>query len=142
MKTIIIIFAIFFSTSSWAIDTKKILITDARIRLLPPSAKVTALYMNIKNENAEAVILEKIKSEKAQMIELHTMEKQGEIMKMKEVPHIEIPANQKVSLAEGGLHVMMMGLSSPLKSDEIVKLQLFFRGNVKIDVEAKVVDLR
>jgi copper(I)-binding protein len=46
-----------------------------------------------------------------------------------------------VTLAPGGMHLMMMGLKEPLKQGERVPLTLVFEKAGKIDVEMVVVPI-
>jgi len=46
-----------------------------------------------------------------------------------------------VTLAPGGLHLMMMGLKEPFKQGEKVPLTLVFEKAGKIDVELAIVPL-
>lgn len=58
--------------------------------------------------------------------ELHTMLRDGNIMRMRQVEAIAVPANGAVSLAPGGLHIMLIGLTRPLVVGESVPLTLVF----------------
>jgi copper(I)-binding protein len=73
----------------------------------------------------------------AQRFELHTMSMKGDVMEMRQVDAIELPAGQKVELKPGGLHVMFMGLKEPLKlgSKVPVTLKLEKGGDVKVEFE-------
>ena len=70
-------------------------------------------------------------------VELHTMQMEGDVMRMREVPGIDVPAGQVVELKPGGLHLMFMGLKQPLKAGESFPLTLRFEkaGEVKVDVK-------
>ena len=70
-------------------------------------------------------------------VELHTMQMDGDVMRMREVPGIEVPAGQAVELKPGGLHLMFMGLKQPLKAGDSFPLTLRFEkaGEVKVDVK-------
>lgn len=57
-------------------------------------------------------------------VELHTMKMDGEKMVMAQVPSIPLPANTKVELKPGSLHIMFMSLKAPLKEGDIVTLKL------------------
>ncbi|MCE1160675.1 MAG: copper chaperone PCu(A)C [Burkholderiales bacterium] len=57
-------------------------------------------------------------------VELHTMKMDGEKMVMAPVPSIALPANTKVELKPGSLHIMFMGLKAPLKEGQTVTLKL------------------
>jgi len=75
-------------------------------------------------------------SSAAGMVQLHTMSMEGDVMKMREVEAIDLPAGTTVELKPGGLHLMLMGLKSPLKEGSKVPLTLKFEkaGEVKVEV--------
>jgi copper(I)-binding protein len=70
-------------------------------------------------------------------VELHTMEMDGNVMRMRQIPAIDVPAGGTVELKPGGRHVMFMGLTQPLKAGTRFPLTLRFEkaGEVKVDVE-------
>lgn len=72
-------------------------------------------------------------------VELHTMQMDGDVMRMREVPAIEIPAGQTVELKPGGLHVMFIGLTQTLDNGASFPLTLRFEkaGEVKVDVQVR-----
>lgn len=74
----------------------------------------------------------------ADRTELHTHKKEGDVMRMMQVPAIDLPAGQEVKLAPGGLHVMFMGLKAPLKAGDKFPLTLTFEKAGKITVEVAV----
>jgi copper(I)-binding protein len=71
----------------------------------------------------------------AARVELHTMAMKGDVMEMREVPSIELPAGKKVEFKPGGLHLMFIGLKAPLKVGTKVPVTLKFEkaGEVKVD---------
>jgi copper(I)-binding protein len=73
----------------------------------------------------------------AQRFELHTMAMKGDVMEMRPVEAIELPAGKKVELKPGGLHVMFMGLKAPLKVGDKVPVTLKFEkaGEQKVEFE-------
>jgi copper(I)-binding protein len=73
----------------------------------------------------------------AQRFELHTMSMKGDVMEMRQVESIELPAGKKVELKPGGLHVMFMGLKEPLKlgSKVPVTLKLEKGGELKVEFD-------
>jgi periplasmic copper chaperone A len=73
----------------------------------------------------------------AERFELHTMSMEGDVMKMREVAAIELPAGQPVELKPGGLHVMFIGIKQPLKLGSKVPVTLKFEkaGEVKVEFE-------
>jgi periplasmic copper chaperone A len=73
----------------------------------------------------------------AKTVELHTMQMQGDVMQMRQVPAIDIPAGKTVELKPGGLHVMFIGLTQVLNEGATFPLTLRFEkaGEVKVDVK-------
>ena len=72
----------------------------------------------------------------ADRFELHSMTMQGDVMQMRQVEAIALPAGQKVELKPGGLHVMLIGLKQPLALGSKVPVTLRFEraGEVKIEM--------
>ncbi|MBH9578248.1 copper chaperone PCu(A)C [Inhella proteolytica] len=60
----------------------------------------------------------------AARVEIHEMRMDDGVMKMREVPALELPAGQAVTLKPGGYHLMLMGLKQPLKAGDTLPLTL------------------
>jgi copper(I)-binding protein len=63
----------------------------------------------------------------AGVAELHEMKMEGDVMKMRALPALALPANKPVELKPGGNHLMLMDLKAPLKPDTKVPVTLHFR---------------
>jgi copper(I)-binding protein len=76
----------------------------------------------------------------SQRMELHTMRMEGQVMRMHEVPGIDVPAGRQVHLQPGGLHLMFMGLNAPLQAGSRVPVTLRFEraGEVQVELEVSV----
>ena len=74
----------------------------------------------------------------ARHVELHTMEMDGNVMRMRPVESVAVPAGQTVELKPGGLHVMFMGLAQPLKGGSSFPLTLRFEKAGDVTVQVKV----
>ncbi|HXU94108.1 MAG TPA: copper chaperone PCu(A)C [Gallionella sp.] len=87
----------------------------------------------------QAATLVGISSAACKSVELHSMTHEGGVMKMREVKTLELPAGKRVSLSEGGYHLMLIGLKAPLKAGEAVPLTLKIKtaGKREVSVEAK-----
>ena len=68
-----------------------------------------------------------VSSPVAGVSEVHEMKMDGDIMKMRAVPALDLPAGKTVELKPGGYHVMLMDLKQPLKKDSKVPLTLMFK---------------
>ena len=73
----------------------------------------------------------------AERFELHTMAMKGDVMEMRQVDAIELPAGKTVELKPGGLHVMFIGLKQALALGSKVPVTLKFEkaGEVKVEFD-------
>jgi periplasmic copper chaperone A len=71
-------------------------------------------------------------------VELHTMEMDGNVMRMRQIEGIDIPAGKSVELKPGGQHVMFVGLKQTLKNGAHFPIKLRFQKAGEITVEMKV----
>jgi len=131
--------ALAFLTAAGAAAAGDITVTDPFARASAGMATVGAAFMTLKNTSGTADSLISASSPVAAKTELHTHIKDGAIMRMREVPSIEVPANGTVALQPGGLHVMLIDLKAPLKQGEVVPLTLTFAkaGTMTVDVPVK-----
>ncbi|HRX36031.1 MAG TPA: copper chaperone PCu(A)C [Aestuariivirga sp.] len=107
-------------------------------RQSPMGGSVAAGFMTIQNTGTEDDRLLKATAEITSNVQLHAMTMDGDVMKMAEMPDgIPIPAGQTVELKPRSLHIMFMGLASPVMEGEDIKGTLVFEkaGTVDIDYE-------
>lgn len=105
-------------------------------RPTPPAAKVGGAYLTIENKGKSADKLLRASSPVAGVVELHNMSMEGNVMRMRAVPGIDLPPGKTVTLAPGGLHVMLQDLRQPLKQGDRLPLTLVFQraGQVKVEL--------
>ncbi|MDA8232489.1 MAG: copper chaperone PCu(A)C [Magnetospirillum sp.] len=113
-----------------------ITITHAWARATPPHAQAGAAFATIANAGTEDDQLVSAASDAATLVELHTHVMHGDVMHMQEVPAIDIPAGKTVTLAPGGMHIMLIGLKHPLRKGDHLPLTLVFKraGTATVDV--------
>ena len=108
-------------------------------RATPPTAPTGGGYLSVKNTGTEPDRLISASSPAAGAVQVHDMKMEGNVMRMRELDGpLEIKPGETVTLAPGGMHLMMMGLKEPLKQGEKVPLTLVFEKAGKIDVELLV----
>jgi copper(I)-binding protein len=81
------------------------------VRTPPGGRDVTAGYVSLR-AGAEDDQLVAASSPIAARVEIHTMEDDGEVMRMRQVEAIDLPAGAEVSLAPGGDHLMFFGVDT------------------------------
>jgi len=108
-------------------------------RATPPTAPTAGGFLKITNTGTTPDRLVSARSPAAKSIEIHEMKMDGNVMRMRALEGgLEIPAGATVTLAPGGYHLMMIGLTAPLKDDTKVPLTLTFEKAGSVDVELSV----
>lgn len=79
-----------------------------------------AVYFSLTNPLARSLSLEAVAVlVGAQDASLHTTSMEGEVMRMRALPELAVPAGETVELAPGGVHVMLTGVSADASSLEL-----------------------
>jgi copper(I)-binding protein len=115
-----------------------IAVADPFARASAGGAKVGAVFMTLKNSGSTTDALAGAESPVAERAELHTHIKEGDIMLMRPVQAIDVPAGGSVSLQPGGLHVMLIDLRQPLMEGEAFPLTLTFAKAGAMTIEVPV----
>jgi copper(I)-binding protein len=108
------------------------------ITVVAPTAAPTApgqphgaiFIQSIRNTGAQTDQLIGARAEVSKSMEVHRMTMDNNVMKMREIPGIEVPAKGEVSLAKGsknGYHLMLMNLKQPLKQGDQFPVTLIFK---------------
>ena len=118
-------------------------VKDAWARATAPGQKAGGVYMQLKSGEAAALV--GASSPAAGIVEIHEMAMEGNVMKMRALPKLDLPAGQTVELKPGGYHVMLIDLKAPLTKGESVPVKLRFEGKDKkvqeVEVKAEVRDM-
>ena len=86
--------------------------------------KVTAGFIEILSD--EDLTIKKVKSEFSQRIEIHSMEMENDVMKMRRIDSPKILKNKPFILKKGGNHLMIYDISKNLDEQKRVKLNFVF----------------
>ncbi len=115
-------------------------VKDAWVRATVPQQKSSGAFMQL-SATADTRLVE-VKSSVAKIVEIHEMKMAGDVMQMKAVPGVDLPAGKAIELKPGGYHVMLMDLKQQLKVGDTVPLTLVVEGRDKkretIEVKAVV----
>ena len=104
------------------------------VRAMPPVAKNSAAYMKFSNNNASEDQLISVSSSISEKAEIHEIVSIGDMLSMRKVELILIPAKGSVDLKPGGYHIMLLGLKSPIKVGDLVQIHLTFEKAGKVSV--------
>jgi copper(I)-binding protein len=98
-----------------------------------------AVFLTLNNQSGEADRLIGARSTNAASVEMHesTTGEDGTMM-MRKIEGIDVPAGQSVTLTPDGRHIMLMGLTAPLKEGESFDLVLDFEKGADVTVPVSV----
>ncbi len=101
-----------------------VVVEGAWVRATVPGQKGTGAFMKLTAK--EGAKLVGASSPAAGVTEVHEMKMDGDVMKMRAIPALDLPAGKAVELKPGGYHVMLLDLKAPLRKDSSVPLTLLF----------------
>ncbi len=94
-------------------------------------------FLTIENRGADDRLLS-VSAEVSTTVELHSMAMDGDVMRMRQVEALALPAGKAVELKPGGLHIMFIGLKAPLKEGDKFPLKLKFEKAGEVTVTVNV----
>ena len=97
-------------------------VKDAWARPAVQGQSATGAFMSL--TSADGARLVGASSSVAGVVEIHEMVMDGNVMKMRAVPGIDLPPGRSVELKPGGYHVMLMELRQTLQPGQSVPLTL------------------
>ncbi|MTV39829.1 copper chaperone PCu(A)C [Duganella radicis] len=110
------------------------------VRATVAAQKATGAFMTLTStQNAKLV---GVSSPAAGVVEVHEMKMENDMMKMRQLPALDLPAGKPVKLAPGGYHLMLLDLKQALKDGDKIPLTLEIEDaqkvRSKVQVEAPV----
>jgi len=79
-------------------------------------------YMQLTSDRRASLL--GAESPAARSAEIHEMKMDGNVMRMRAVPRLELPPGKTVELKPGGYHMMLVDLKRPLKKGDLVPIRL------------------
>ncbi|MBX9615780.1 MAG: copper chaperone PCu(A)C [Caulobacteraceae bacterium] len=114
-----------------------VVVADALCRPTPPGRQVTGCYLTLTAPVADTLV--SAASPAAALVQIHEMRMESNMMMMRELKAgLPLPAGEAVTLAPGGNHIMLMGVTEPLATGDTVALTLTFANAVPVEVVATV----
>jgi periplasmic copper chaperone A len=104
--------------SAWA----QVTVSSPWARSTVPGQMGTGAFMTIASKDGGRLV--GAASPVAGVVELHEMAMDNNVMKMRAIPGLDLPAGREVQLKPGGYHVMLLDLKRPLKAGEKVQIEL------------------
>lgn len=133
---LLIAFLMIFSNPS-----DKIKIVDPWMRV-GAQGQATGLFFKIENNSDKADTLYKVEFEPAGLVQIHeTYDAGNDMMGMREVGKIIIPAKSAFELKPGSYHVMLMKLKQDINKGYVGDVALYFKGAGKIMIKAEAKEM-
>ncbi len=132
--------AVFLSLAGAAAHAE-VAVADAWARATVPQQKASGAFMTL--TASEDTRLVAVGSPAAGVAEIHEMKMEGNVMKMRPIEALDLPAGKAVELRPGGYHLMLMQLPKPLEAGTAIPVSLTFedasgkRSSVDIQVPVK-----
>jgi len=113
-------------------------IEDPWVRAVPPNANNSAIFLDLRNESEQLRKLVKVHSEVAERVELHTTKDEDGMLRKQRLEEVLIPALETQSFHPGGIHIMLIGLRSPLEVGGVIELELVYADQSKETISVPV----
>lgn len=92
----------------------------------PGGVDISGGYLSISNATAEDDRLIAAVSPRAERVEIHEMAMDGDVMRMRRIEALVVPAGEAVTMAPGGMHLMFFGVTEPFTDGEQIPVTLSF----------------
>ncbi len=104
----------------------QVTVKDPWVRATVPAQKTTGAFMQLSAAADSRLVA--VRSSVADMVEIHAMTMSGNVMRMRAVSGVDLPAGKPVDIEPDGFHIMLMGLKKQVKEGDTVPITLVFAG--------------
>lgn len=113
------------SAAASAVSAATPVVVDAAwVRATVPQQQASGMFMTLTSDQDRTLI--GAQSNAAQSTEIHEMVHEGDVMRMRQVPQLALPAGKAVELRPGSFHIMLIGLKNQIKENDRIALTLTF----------------
>lgn len=122
MKSFVRFAAVCAALLAGAAAQAQVRVQDAWVRATVPQQQATGAFLHITSTTDAKLV--QVSTPAAAVAEIHEMAMDGNVMRMRAISALELPAGKTVALQPGGYHLMLMQLKGALKDGEAVPLRL------------------
>ena len=133
-QTLSLVMAAVLSSTAWGQAAVKV--EGGWARATVQGQQATGAFMKLTAPLATRLIA--VSTPVAGVAEIHEMKMDGNVMKMRAMPGLDLPANQAVELKPGSYHLMLMDLKAPLMKDSSVALTLTFKDAKGVETKQQI----
>jgi len=139
MKILIAIVVALWAGASPTLAEESVRVSDAWARASVLASRPVASYLTI--ESAVEDRLLGVTTPVAGHVMIHAVEKDGDVSRMKHIETLELPTGERITLAPGGMHLMLMGLQDKLGEGTTFPMTLSFENAGEVTVEVFVLGI-
>ncbi|TFZ02059.1 copper chaperone PCu(A)C [Ramlibacter humi] len=125
MKTLLAGAMLLAAAGAFAQASAPVTVTAPWARATVQGQRASGAFMTL--VPAEALTLVGVSTPVAGVAEVHEMKMEGDVMRMRAVQSVPLPANQPFQLKPGGYHLMLQELKAPLAPNTSIPVTLSFR---------------
>jgi periplasmic copper chaperone A len=114
------------------------LVSDAWVRPVPPTARMTAGYLDVFNPGPEELVIVGAESPLFGSIEIHGTFLEDGVARMRHLDAVTVPAGEVARFAPGGLHLMLMQPLDEIPSSGHIELSLVLDDGERLEFTAQV----
>ena len=111
-------------------------VSEGWVRATVPGQKGSGAFMTLHSTSATRLV--GVSSPVAGVAEVHEMKMDGDIMRMRQIPGLDLPAGKSVALTSGGYHVMLMDLKQTLTLGSTVPVTLLFKDSQGVNSQLEL----
>ncbi|WP_225769698.1 copper chaperone PCu(A)C [Inquilinus sp. Marseille-Q2685] len=126
------------STAAAEADPGGIAVDGAWARATPKGAVTGVVYVTLANNGPNADRLLGASSPIAETIQFHSSSSESGVMKMDQLSALDLAPGETVTLKPGGIHMMMLGLTQPLREGQTFPLTLTFETAHSVEVTVRI----
>lgn len=126
MKNLFLCALLSVTASAWAQAPANVEVKDAWVRATVAQQKSTGAFMQL-TAKADARVIE-ARSPIAGVTQIHEMAMEKDVMRMREIKDLALPAGKTVELKPGSYHVMLLDLKGQVKAGDVVPVTLVLEG--------------
>lgn len=119
--------------SAWA---QSVDVQGAWARGTVQGQKATGAFMTLTAKESTRLVA--VASPVAGVAEVHEMAMEGDVMKMRAITGLDLPAGKAVELKPGGYHVMLMDLKLPLQKNTTIPMTLTFKNAKGVESKSEI----
>lgn len=138
-----LLFALASGASAYEVRDGGIIVQDPWTNATLRANVGNAVYLIVRNAGTTTLKLTGARSPAAAAATLHeSIAGADGVVRMLRVLSAEIPPGDAIALAPEGMHIMLTGLTAPLRENQTVPLTLMFEGAGPVTVDAIVEPVR